>query len=165
MRKRNKFIFATLGLLAFTLVACRKEIIQVFEVQTQQISQTNIQKELFKQDLEFISSAYSDLFGKAIPETELNSAIRCYAGTSDKSLITDRIIRSYLNNPNVNVPTAKQMRNDVDAFTKNTYSRFYHRDPSEMELYKVSKSIKDDLNMTPEIVYFSFLTSNEYKFK
>lgn len=154
------FVFLIVG-----LYACKKEIQKIFEVQTQPVSQTSINKNLFKKEIEFISIAYSDLFGKTIPGDELKKSIWCYAGSNDKELITDRIIRSYLNRSNIIIPSKTQMLSDIPTFVSNTYAKFYQRPPTEMEKWKMQQMITNNASLTPTIIYYSFLTSDEYKFK
>jgi len=166
MKNKKLYIYSLLFILLFGgLYACRKEIKKIFEVQTQPVSLTSINKNLFKKEIEFISIAYSDLFGKTIPADELSNSIRCYSGSNDKDLITDRIIRSYLNRSNIIIPSKVQMLNDVPTFISNTYTKFYQRPPTEMEKYKAVQMINNNSTLTPTIIYYSFLTSDEYKFK
>lgn len=166
MKIKKIYIYSSLFiLLCVGLYACKKEIVKIFEVQTQPVSLTSINKNLFKKEIEFISIAYSDLFGKTIPADELSNTIRCYAGSNDKDLMTDRIIRSYLNRSNITIPSKVQMLNDVPAFISNTYTKFYQRPPTEMEKYKAVQLINNSPTLTPTLVYYSFLTSDEYKFK
>lgn len=166
MRNKKLYIYSLLFILLFGgLYACRKEIKKIFEVQTQPVSLTSINKNLFKKEIEFISIAYSDLFGKTITADELSNSIRCYSGSNDKDLVTDRIIRSYLNRSNIIIPSKVQMLNDVPTFVSNTYTKFYQRPATEMEKYKTVQLINNNSTLTPTIIYYSFLTSDEYKFK
>ncbi|MCX6352922.1 MAG: hypothetical protein NTX03_13855 [Bacteroidetes bacterium] len=162
---KRKLIFATIILGLFVgLLACSKEIQKIFEVQTQPVSLTNINKTALKKQIEYISTAYSDVFGKAMPADELSITLNCYAGLEDKDLVTDRIIRSYLNRGNLVLPASTQLRKDIPAFINATYDKFYHRPPTEMENYKMTEMIKADTKITAANVYYSFLTSDEYKY-
>ncbi|MDZ4758123.1 MAG: hypothetical protein SGJ10_08295 [Bacteroidota bacterium] len=166
MSRKKIYIYSIVLLsLSIGLYACKKEIKKIFEVETQPVSQTSINKNLFKKELEFISIAYSDLFGKTIPANELNNSVSCYAGSNDKYFITDRIIRSYLNRGNIIIPTKQQMQGDIPKFISNTYTKFYQRPPTEMEKWKLEQLITKNTTLTPSVIYYSFLTSNEYKFK
>lgn len=118
-----------------------------------------------KAELEFISMAYSDMFGKSIPATTLNNTVWCYAGSNDKALMTDRIIRSYLNSPSANLPSTNEMNDNPEVFITNTYKRFYHRNPDAMEIYQWKQMIKNDPKLLPSTIYYAFLTSNEYRYK
>lgn len=163
----KRIVYTTLITLLFAgIFACTKttETQRVFGVQTQQISTTNINKEQLKKQIEFISNAYSDIFGKSIPGDELNNSVNCYAGVGDKDLVTDRIIRSYLNRDNLILPSNNQINTDLPGFVVATYNKFYHRPPTEMENWKMQQLITNDLNLTTASIYYSFLTSDEYKF-
>src|SRR5579872_4052528 len=110
--KKKIIYFAICASLVITVFACKKEIQKIFQVDTRQVSLTTINKTQLKEQIQFISNAYADLFGQAIPPDELSNAVNCYASVGDKDIVTDRIIRSYLNGGNLLLPTQTQMNAD-----------------------------------------------------
>jgi hypothetical protein len=76
----------------------------------------------------------------------------------------DIIIRNFLNTPGAQIPSKQFMTNDLNGFITNSYKKFYNRTPSEMELWSLKNIINTDTSITPEQLYYSFLTSNEYRF-
>ena len=62
------------------------------------------------------------------------------------------------------MPTVAEMKADIPAFVTDLYNRFYVREPSEYELWYLQDLIMRDEAMTPEILYYAFLTSDEYRF-
>ena len=56
------------------------------------------------------------------------------------------------------------MNTDVNLFVIATYKKFYNREPNEFELWQLTNLIQNDVNTTPELVYYAFMTSNEYRY-
>ena len=153
-----------IALLVLYLLGCKEEEGQtLFQVQEVPITQEGVKKPNIKNTIEFISIAYSDLFGKTLDNRQLNDLATAYASFGDKKLIEDLIIKNFLKDPEVNLPSETSMRSDVQAFVTATYQKFYNRDPNEFELWHMNQEIEEDINFTPEIIYYAFMTSNEYR--
>ena len=84
-------------------------------------------------------------------------------GWQDKKLMEDLIIRNFLKSPQIIIPSVSDMNSNKESFIKNTYKKFLNREPNEMELWQFEKTLDEDPSITPEMVYYSFLTSNEYR--
>lgn len=153
-----------LAIIPFLLVACSAEDIYLYEVNQVSVSQSGVDKANQKSDIEFLSLAYADLFGSTISAQQLNSMVAAYSSMGDKTLIADMIIRNLLQVPGAQVPTNAQMRADVDAFINDTYKKFFIRDPGEYERWYLHKFITEDPEVTPVMVYYAFLTSDEYRY-
>ena len=150
--------------LVVILSGCKKEYIYQFEVDDVNVTQPGAVKPNVKTDIEFISVAYTDLFGTLIPQNELDDLALAYSAFGDKKVIIDMIILNFLNDSAVDVPTEAEMDADVDAFVENTYQKFYVRQPTEFEKWFVRDKIQSNPDLTPELVYYAFLTSNEYRY-
>ncbi len=152
-------------LFVVTLAAsCKKDIDYVYDVNDVSVNQTGVAKPNVKSTLEFISIAYSDLFGTTIGAGELTKLSICYLAFGDKKFVEDLIIRNFLNKTGVIIPTQATMTADVSAFVKATYRKFYNRDPNEFEKWQVVNYINGNAAITPELVYYSFMTSDEYRY-
>lgn len=136
----------------------------IYGVNGTTVTQDGVAKPNVKSTLEFISIAYSDLFGTTIDQTTLTELGTAYSAFGDKKLIEDLIIRNFLNSQNASIPTVTQMNSDVKQFVVNTYKKFYNREPNEFELWQFTNLINSDSTMTPEMVYYAFMTSNEYRY-
>jgi hypothetical protein len=153
-----------LGLL-WSLWGCQQtEKVYLYEVDEVEVAQPGVEKNKLKSDLEFISLAYSDLFGTTLNDNQLLALVQGYNAVGDKGLIADVIIRNFLNSPGADVPTAQQMRADISAFVQQTYKRFYVREASAYELWFFENLITNDPEISPEMIYYAFLTSDEYRF-
>ena len=128
------------------------------------VTQEGVSKPNVKSTVEFISIAYSDLFGNTIDQSTLTDLGTAYVAFGDRKLIEDLIIRNFLNAQGVAIPTVAQMNADVPLFIVNTYKKFYNRVPNEFELWQFTNLISSDSNITPELVYYAFMTSNEYRY-
>ena len=145
-------------------VSCKKEHSYLYNVNDVTVQQPGGDKTNVKSTTEFISITYSDLFNTTIPNDTLVALINSYLAFGDKKLIEDRIIRHFLNSPAVQIPTSQQMRTDVPQFVSGAYRKFFNRDPNEFEKYFISKIIQDDTTIAPVVVYYSLMTSNEYRY-
>jgi hypothetical protein len=151
-----------LATMAMLFTACKKEYI--FGVDDVDVVQNSASKNNVKTTTEFVSIAYSDIFGSTVPQTYLTKLSLAYLAFGDKKLVEDIIIKNMLNAPGVQLPTQQTMLADVDLFINNTYKKFYNRTPSEFELWKMKQLIQADSTITPELVYYAFLTSDEYRY-
>ncbi len=156
----------SLGVLLLVFVmgtACKKEKIYVYEVNSVSVSQPGINKPSVKEIFEFVSIAYSDVFGNTISSSELNDLATAYESFGDSKLIEDLIIRNFLNKTPNTIPSTATMNADVGAFVSSTYNKLLSRNPDEFELWFLTDLISSDAGSTPELVYYAILTSNEYR--
>jgi hypothetical protein len=152
-------------LLILTLLSCGEaNHVFLYEVNEVEIDQAGLDKNNAKSDLEFISLAYADLFGTTITEEALLQMVQAYNSIGDKQLIADYIIRNLINAPGAKVPTNQEMRNEPEAFITDTYKKFFVREPNEYERWYFRQLISQDPDLTPELIYYSFLTSDEYRY-
>lgn len=143
---------------------CKREEVYTYEVNDVPVDQPGAVKPNVKSDLEVISIAHTDLFGATIDPTKLQNLSLSYQSFGDKRTLIDMIILNFLNEPNVQVPTDAAMRADLNGFVKEAYGRFFVRQPTAFEAWFVSDIIEKDNSITPELVYYAFMTSNEYRF-
>lgn len=152
-----------LSAISILTLSCQNESLVIFDVEDVEIRQEGIDKPNVKTDIEFISIAYSDLFDRAISNDELVALRQTYASFGDIKLIEDLIIRNFLNGNQVNLPSSAEMRNDIEAFVGQTYRKFLNRNPNEFELWFLVNEIQGNQTITPELIYYSIMTSNEYR--
>jgi hypothetical protein len=74
------------------------------------------------------------------------------------------IILNLLNKPGVKIPAEAEMMADPGAFVDATYRKLYVRDPSQFERWWLSNKISTDTALSPELVYYSLMTSDEYRY-
>ncbi len=145
-------------------VSCSKEKTYVFDVKNVDVKQQSGVKGTAKSTTEFISIAYADLFGTTISNDDLAKLFTAYSAFGDKKLIEDRIIRNFLDLPGTNIPTSQVMRNDIPTFITNSYKKLFNRNPNEFEKYYLKNLVQNDTSITSEMMYYSFMTSNEYRY-
>jgi len=160
---KNLTIIIGIMVALFLLMQCKEEADTIFEVEDVAVQQEGIEKPNIKTDIEFISIAYSDLFGNTISNEELVNLSLAYSSFGDSKLIEDLIIKNFLNDPDAVIPSNTQMRSDIQEFVSNTYNKFYNRDPNEFELWFLVQDIQSDVELTPELIYYAIMTSNEYR--
>lgn len=148
----------------FIIPACKKDKSLVYGVEDVDVRKDGNDKQTVKTTTEFISIAYSDIFGSTIPQNKLANLTTAYLAFGDKKLIEDMIIKNFLNQSGAIIPSSSEMNADVPAFVKAAYRKFFNREPNELEEWQMINIIKSNSSITPEMVYYTFLTSNEYRY-
>lgn len=162
--KRVKLTRLLLFVVVTSIAACTKEKSYVYEVNNVTVQQPGGVKGTAKSTTEFISIAYADLFGTTISNADLVELFTAYSSFGDKKLIEDRIIRSFLDKPGVQIPSKQTMRSDLSLFINDSYKKFYNREPNEFEKYYMKNFLESDTTVSPSMLYYSFMTSNEYRY-
>ena len=155
--KKVIFLFSIL-----ILFSCKKEK-QVFHVHNVNIEQNTANKDHLKSTTEFISIAHYHIFNDIIPTPKLSDLSTIYSSFGDKKLIGEMIIKNFLNDAGVDIPSDSLMRTDLNVFITQTYKKLYNRTPDENELWFIANMIEKDSDLTAEIIYFSLMTANEYR--
>ncbi len=152
------------GLIVFSgvLSSCKKDY--VYEVENVTVSQPGGTKDNVKTTIEFISIVYSDLFNTIIPSDSLLYVQQAYDAFGDKKLIENRIVRHFLNSPSVQIPSDATMRANIPLFVDETIKKFFNRKPDAFENYFISNIISSSSTITPMMVYYACMTSNEYRY-
>lgn len=145
------------------LLSCR-EPEYIYELNNEIVTNDNIVKSRLKTESEFISTAYSDLFDKPVSKTELEDMLYCFNSVNDNEIVSDLYIRDLIKRNNNNIPDDGAMRNAPEEYVLNTYKKLYHRNPSEYELWHLSNLISTDTTYTSKMVYYAFMSSEEYKY-
>lgn len=144
--------------------ACKKEKIYTYDVNPIAVKKNSGNKTAQKTATEFISIAYSDLAGVAIPSSKLVTLNYSYSAFADKKFIEDVIVRNFFNSPTPSLATTATMRNDPKAFVISAYKALLVREPSEYETQFLTNYITTNPSLTAQMFYYSLLTSNEYRY-
>ena len=158
-----RFFTVILSLISF--MSCKEEMKEnIYELKDVQIRQDQVNKRFSKSDIEFISLVYSDLFNKTVPTDEITAMLNLYNASGDKQTIMDMVIRTFLNRQEADIPSSIEMKSNPSTFVINCYKKFFLREPTAYEKHYLVSLIEKDSQITPSMVYYSFLTSKEYKF-
>lgn len=160
----NKIKILILVVAMAGLESCKKETNVVYEVNESTVNTFGNPKERIKTTVEFISIAYQDLFGSTISAQKLASLSVAYTAFGDKKLIEDMIIKNFINQPNTTIPTPAYMQGDKKKFIAETYKKIYNRNPGEYEIWFLEKQITDNSSLTPKMIYYALMTSDEYRY-
>lgn len=148
----------------FLFLSCNKEQKIEYGVDPVTVEHPGSSKTNPKSTTEFISIAYADLFGTQIPQNRLVNLSVAYSSFGDEKVIEDRIIRNFLNDTAAVVPAQVSVGGDTIVFITTTYKKFFNREPSEFEKYTWKRLLHDNASITPMLVYYSLMTSDEYRF-
>jgi hypothetical protein len=144
--------------------ACTTEKEYQYEVYSVTTGKNAGDKSNRKSTTEFISIAYADLFGTYIPQSKLINLSIAYSSFGDYKVIEERIIKNFLNDSNVAIPQTPSVNGDTLLFISNTYKKFYNRDADEFEKHYWKELIRTNSMVTPAIIYYAMMTSDEYRF-
>jgi hypothetical protein len=162
MRKYIAPILLLCGLIFIS--SCNKEKRAIYQVQEQELYQNSSEKKNLKTTTQFISIAYNDLFGANITSDELTKLDVAYQSLGDKHVLEDMIVKSLINRSGVQIVSNTTMRADIPAFVEGVYLRFYNRKPNEFETWKMKDLIEKNTDITAQMIYYSMMTSEEYRF-
>ncbi|MBK9106601.1 MAG: hypothetical protein IPL92_19100 [Saprospiraceae bacterium] len=143
------------------LSSCAEEY-YVYGVDDVEITPVNSTKDKPKTHAQYISILYANMFQKAIGPNQMLQALNAIESIGDKQVAYDMLVSKYMNDPEVKIPTVESMRADPETFVRETYKRFLVRQPTEAELQWMINYIDSRPAVTPELIFFSFATSNEH---
>ena len=152
--------------LLFTIAffSCSEEKKYQYGIDPIDVTQGGGQKTNQKSTTEFISIAYSDLYGTVIPQTKLVNLSVAYSSFGDLKVIEKRIIANFLNDTTIQLPSTPTVNGDTILFITNTYKKFFNREPNEFEKFKWQELVRTNNSVTPMTIYFALMTSDEYRF-
>ena len=155
-----------LGFLSLLLwiSSCQKDNPVVYEVNPQDILSPTEGKIKEKSPQQFVAVLHANLFGTPISVSDQVEVERLLRSTGDKRLTWELLVSSYMNDPNVQLPDNLIIQNDMDGFIVETYNRFYFRPPSQIELEWWRNYLTNNPDVSTELVYLAFATSDEYFF-
>ncbi|HNS12077.1 MAG TPA: hypothetical protein PKM97_05645 [Bacteroidia bacterium] len=158
---KKVLLILTLTCLFFS---CNTEKEVEYEVDPVSVTQGGGNKNNQKSTTEFISIAYADLFGTEISQARLVNLSIAYSSFGDLRVIEDRIIRNFLNDSTAIIPSTPSVNGDTILFINNSYKKFFNREATEFEKYQWLSMIRSSTVAGPLTVYYSLMTSDEYRF-
>ncbi len=161
MKLNALFVFVLT--LAF-LCSCKTDKEYEYEVNPVTVTKPGGEKTNRKSTTEFISIAYSDLFGTSIPQTKLVNLSIAYSSFGDLKIIEERIIKNLLNDSSAVIPNTPSVSGDTILFIRNSYKKFYNREPDEFEKHYWKELIQNNASVVPATIYYAMMTSDEYRF-
>jgi hypothetical protein len=164
-KNKNKRVFILLVCLLVTgMYSCTKEKDFLYQVNTVQVQSTGSGKNTAKSTTEFITIAWADLFSSQIPQQQLLKWSVLYDAFGDKKLIEDRILLNMLSVSGSVIPAVPSVNGDTAEFIQQTYKRLYNRDADAFEVYYLKEQIRLNPAFTPRVVWYSLMTSDEYRY-
>ncbi len=149
-------------LLLVTAQSCKQDDYVVFEIEEQTILPVNAEKDKDKTNVQYISILYTNLFRKAMSPNDMLDALNAIESIGDKQVAFDILVSKYMNSNEVVIPSDEEMREDPEKFIRDTYKRFFVRQPTQAELTWMRNYINSRQDVTAELIYFAFATSNEH---
>ena len=154
-----KLVIGALILLMFS--SCTEDVYTIYDVNSIEVLPVNADKNKAKTDAQYVSIIYTNLFQKPIGTNTLLEALDAIRSVGDKQISFDMVVAKYMTDSPI-LPSTQEMFEDPETFIRETYTRFYTRQPTEAELAWMLNYIQSNPDLTPDIFYFSFGTSNEH---
>jgi hypothetical protein len=164
MNMHNSNIRLVFFALALVFSSCTKERIIGYEVDNASVVEDKSRKTKKKNDAEFISILYTNLYQSAISPNQLYKTQNVLYSIGDQDVANEMLLSNYFNTSGITIPTNAVMRSDIESFVINTYKRFYLRYPSEGEKAFFKQYISSNPQVTVEMVYTAFACSEEYQY-
>lgn len=136
----------------------------IYEMNNVVVYNSSSEKTKQKTPIQYISILYADLFNARIPNNELNNLTLISTAIGDKTMANELILSHYLNSPDLQLPGNEEMLNDIPVFVDEVYVRFFQRYPTPYEKLYLTNLIEEDQSLTVQLIYTSFVLSNEYYF-
>ena len=109
------------------LFSCKKEKNVIYQLNDVTIEQNSANKDHLKSTTEFISIAYSDIFGTVISTNKLADLTRIYKAFGDKKLIEQMVIKNFLNEPTNLIPVIDTTSvTTIKDFVTDAYKKLYN---------------------------------------
>ncbi|MEL6864294.1 MAG: hypothetical protein AAFP19_07745 [Bacteroidota bacterium] len=149
--------------IALFQTACKEKTF-VYEVNDLEVSTNNGDKTKEKTPEQFITIAYTNIFQQALSTSEQVDIANLIRSIGDKQVAFETVIARLMTDPDINIPSAAEMHDNPEQFIRDTYRRFFVREPSQAEQTYFVNYIESHPDLDPALVYYSFATSNEYYF-
>ncbi|MBU6324708.1 MAG: hypothetical protein KJS92_04400 [Bacteroidetes bacterium] len=144
--------------------ACTKKERISYGLLDQELYEDKTLKTKNKNESEYISILYTNLYQKPISPNELYKTQNVVYSIGDRTLAYEMLLSNYFNQGTVQIPSNNNMRGRLDSFVLDTYKRFYLRYPSEAEKTWFRNYIQANPDASVEMVYTAFAASDEYSF-
>ena len=158
----SKRHYAYCFLIACLFISSCKEKTYLYEVNDVLVTDNNADKDKEKTIEQYLSILYTNLFQQALSPNQLVEATEIVTSIGDKQVAYETIIAKFMARPDVMLPSKASMHNNTEQFIIDTYNRFFVRRPTEAEKAFFIHFIETRPNVTPEMIYTAFATSNEY---
>ncbi|KAB2808045.1 hypothetical protein [Phaeocystidibacter luteus] len=148
----------------FVLISCKEVEVNQYEVNPVGVTSGGADKSQLKSDLQLLSIMFSDVFGRAISQSELQDLADTYNSFGDKQVIIDRLTWRFLNDASAQLPTDTELQTDPAGVITSLYERYYSRTPGEMEVWYYQNWLSDNPDLGVLHLAFVLLTADEYKY-
>ena len=130
-------IFKNLALgltIVVALNACKKkEDTASFQVNTEQVVPPSAAKVKEKNEEQYISILYANLFQKALSVSILREVTDLILSIGDRHIAHEVVVGNFMNRPDLALETREEMMLDLGGFIDNTYKRYFVRFPTVAE--------------------------------
>jgi len=153
----------TILLLFFAATSCTERS-TTFELDTIEIGVADDAKTRAKRQRQFIQTLYNHLYQAPLPPSEAVALDELLRSIGDRQLAIEVVVSKMVDDPEADLPSIAEMRDDPESFTSDLYRRLYVRDATQAELSWWVNYLETHPDVDVAQVIFSFVTANEYRY-
>lgn len=150
-------------------ISCKKETSRtVYELDEINALPASAGKIKQKSEEQYVAVLYANFFQEAISVSRLKQATDAIYSVGDKQLAYELVVSNFMNDEKIKLPSDSILKfgndEEIGIFLNETYKRFYVRPISEAEKQWFKNYIRNNPDVTVELIYNAFALSNEYQF-
>ena len=155
---------SSLVLSAFLALTSCTERSTSFELDPIEIGVADDAKTRAKRQRQFLQTLYNHIYQAPLPPADAVALDELLRSIGDSQLAIEVVVAKMVADPNADLPSLTEMRNDPETFISDLYRRLYVRDASQAEKSWWVNYLETHPDVDVAQVVFSFVTANEYRY-
>jgi len=163
--QKSKFrLTATLILFGFLALPACTERSTSFELDPVEIGVGDDAKTRAKRQRQFVQTLYNHIYQAPLPPSDAVALDELLRSIGDRQLAIEVVVAKMVDDPDADLPSLSDMRNDPETFIAGLYRRLYVRDATQAEKSWWVNYLETHPDVDVAQVVFSFVTANEYRY-
>jgi hypothetical protein len=135
-----------------------------FEIEPIEIGVADDAKTRAKRQRQFLQTLYNHIYQAPLPPSDAVALDELLRSIGDSQLAIEVVVAKMVADPNADLPSLTEMRNDPETFISDLYRRLYVRDATAAEKSWWVNYLETHPDVDVAQVVFSFITANEYRY-
>ncbi len=135
-----------------------------FEIEPIEIGVADDAKTRAKRQRQFLQTLYNHIYQAPLPPSDAVALDELLRSIGDSQLAIEVVVAKMVDDPNADLPSLTEMRNDPETFISDLYRRLYVRDATAAEKSWWVNYLETHPDVDVAQVVFSFVTANEYRY-
>ena len=135
-----------------------------FELDPIEIGVADDAKTRAKRQRQFLQTLYNHIYQAPLPPSDAVALDELLRSIGDSQLAIEVVVAKMVADPDADLPSITEMRNDPETFISELYRRLYVRDATVAEKSWWVNYLETHPDVDVAQVVFSFVTANEYRY-